>query len=96
MDYQKRIANLRQMMAQKDLAAYIVPADSAMEYLSGETWLNELKANGLQNQKIGVNRDVSAQAVWSRRGFLLQPLVSNARCPCCTYRYCGFSPFFAV
>lgn len=31
--------------------------------LSGETWLGELKACNLQGKKLGVNRDVSAQAV---------------------------------
>lgn len=135
MDFQKRIAAVRAEMAKKDLAAYIVPADSSMEYLSGvkrvyrnytymrqnclelaglvitpseviyfiprltgmgtlpflegtavtkpvsvqdpdlsgETWLRELKAAGLQGKHIGVNRDVSAQAV-----LMLQNLLDAA------------------
>jgi len=125
MDYQRRIAALRAGMAQRGLAAYLVPADASMEYLSGvkrvyrnytnmrqnclelaglvitpdevlyfiprltgmgtlpflegtavtkaisiqdpdltgETWLRELKALGLSGKHIGVNRDISAQAV---------------------------------
>lgn len=125
MDYQRRIAALRAGMAERGLAAYLVPADAAMEYLSGvkrvyrnythmrqnclelaglvitpsdvvyfiprltgmgtlpflegtavtkavsiqdpdltgETWLRELKALGLSGKHIGVNRDISAQAV---------------------------------
>ena len=35
MDYQRRIAALRAGMAERGLAAYLVPADAAMEYLSG-------------------------------------------------------------
>jgi len=35
MDYQRRIAALRAGMAQRGLAAYLVPADASMEYLSG-------------------------------------------------------------
>lgn len=125
MDYQRRIAALRAGMAERGLAAYLVPADAAMEYLSGvkrvyrnythmrqnclelaglvitpsdvvyfiprltgmgtlpflegtavtkavsiqdpdltgETWIRELKALGLSGKHIGVNRDISAQAV---------------------------------
>ena len=125
MDYQRRIATLRAGMAERGLAAYLVPADAAMEYLSGvkrvyrnythmrqnclelaglvitpsdvvyfiprltgmgtlpflegtavtkavsiqdpdltgETWIRELKALGLSGKHIGVNRDISAQAV---------------------------------
>lgn len=125
MDYQRRIAALRAGMAERGLAAYLVPADAGMEYLSGvkrvyrnythmrqnclelaglvitpsdvvyfiprltgmgtlpflegtavtkavsiqdpdltgETWLRELKALGLSGKHIGVNRDISAQAV---------------------------------
>lgn len=125
MDYQRRIAALRAGMAERGLAAYLVPADAGMEYLSGvkrvyrnythmrqnclelaglvitpsdvvyfiprltgmgtlpflegtavtkavsiqdpdltgETWIRELKALGLSGKHIGVNRDISAQAV---------------------------------
>ena len=125
MDYQRRIAALRTGMAERGLAAYLVPADAGMEYLSGvkrvyrnythmrqnclelaglvitpsdvvyfiprltgmgtlpflegtavtkavsiqdpdltgETWIRELKALGLSGKHIGVNRDISAQAV---------------------------------
>lgn len=125
MDYQRRIAALRAGMAERGLAAYLVPADAGMEYLSGvkrvyrnythmrqnclelaglvitpsdvvyfiprltgmgtlpflegtavtkavsiqdpdltgETWIRKLKALGLSGKHIGVNRDISAQAV---------------------------------
>lgn len=141
MDHQKRINALRAKMAEKDLAAYIVPPDSSMEYLSGvkrvyrnythmrqnclelaglvvtpgqvvyfiprltgmgtlpflkdtavtkavsiqdpdlagETWLKELKALGLQGKRIGVNRDVSAQAVLMLQNVLGAQVLDESR-----------------